>query len=49
MNAAPASLLVRRVPAFVRLRHYHKAWLRGDVLAAITLATYLLPASGEIR
>jgi len=27
------------------LRSYDKTWLRGDIIAAITLAAYLLPAA----
>src|SRR5207245_7507 len=33
------------LPALSWLRTYDKAWLRGDFLAAITLAAYLLPAA----
>jgi SulP family sulfate permease len=36
---------VRWIPALGWLRHYDKAWLRGDLFAAITLAAYLLPAA----
>jgi len=32
------------LPALKWLRTYDKSWLRGDVVAAITLAAYLLPA-----
>jgi high affinity sulfate transporter 1 len=32
------------VPAARWLRNYDKSWLRGDLVAAITLAAYLLPA-----
>jgi high affinity sulfate transporter 1 len=32
------------VPALNWLRQYDKSWLRGDVVAGITLAAYLLPA-----
>jgi sulfate permease, SulP family len=38
------SPLARWVPAVGWLRGYDKAWLRGDVVAGITLAAYLLPA-----
>lgn len=34
----------RWVPALGWLRGYQRGWLRGDVLAGITLAAYLLPA-----
>src|SRR6187551_1017315 len=32
------------VPALTWLRNYDRSWLRGDLIAAITLAAYLLPA-----
>ena len=32
------------IPALTWLRGYNMGWLRGDILAAITLAAYLLPA-----
>jgi len=37
--------LLRWIPALTWLRAYDRSWLRGDVLAAITLAAYLLPAA----
>src|SRR4029434_410634 len=37
--------LVRWIPALTWLRAYDRSWLRGDVLAGITLAAYLLPAA----
>jgi sulfate permease, SulP family len=42
-NAKPLKL-GRWLPAMVWLRSYKKTWLRGDVVAGITLAAYLLPA-----
>ena len=33
-----------RLPVFDWLRNYDRTWLRGDVVAGITLAAYLLPA-----
>jgi high affinity sulfate transporter 1 len=33
------------LPALQWLRHYDKSWLRGDIIASITLAAYLLPAA----
>jgi SulP family sulfate permease len=33
------------MPALDWLRQYEMSWLRGDVLAAVTLAAYLLPAA----
>src|SRR6266566_410550 len=38
------SLLARWVPALGWLRSYDKTWLRGDIVAGITLGAYLLPA-----
>ena len=38
-------LLPRWIPALTWLRAYNGSWLRGDVLAGITLAAYLLPAA----
>src|SRR4029453_10678692 len=37
--------LFRSIPAFTWLRAYDRSWLRGDALAGITLAAYLLPAA----
>jgi SulP family sulfate permease len=37
--------LARWIPALSWLRSYNLSWLRGDVLAGITLAAYLLPAA----
>ncbi len=39
------------MPGIDRLRHYQRPWLRGDVLAGITVAAYLVPqcmAYGEL-
>jgi SulP family sulfate permease len=33
------------VPALAWLRTYDKSWLRGDLIAGITLAAYLIPAA----
>jgi sulfate permease, SulP family len=50
MPAAPPNSLPRRIslaqwiPALAWLRTYDRSWLRGDVMAAITLAAYLLPS-----
>jgi sulfate permease, SulP family len=30
-------------PGLVGLRHYQRAWLRGDLLAGVTVAAYLIP------
>src|SRR5438309_4351874 len=37
--------LARWIPALAWLRAYDRTWLRGDVLAGVTLAAYLLPAA----
>src|SRR5437773_7941850 len=37
--------LARWIPAFTWLRAYDRSWVRGDVLAGVTLAAYLLPAA----
>jgi SulP family sulfate permease len=37
--------LLRSIPALTWLRAYNGSWLRGDILAGITLAAYLLPAA----
>src|SRR6185436_12367501 len=38
------SRLSRWLPVAAWLGNYDKSWLRGDVVASITLAAYLLPA-----
>ena len=35
--------LARTLPGLEVLRHYDRAWLRGDVFAGITVAAYLVP------
>ncbi len=42
---ARARPLARWFPALDWLRGYNRTWLRGDIVAGITLAAYLLPAS----
>src|SRR4026209_66773 len=37
--------LARSIPALTWLRAYDRSWLRSDLLAAVTLAAYLLPAA----
>ena len=37
--------LAQWIPALTWLRAYDRTWLRGDVVAGITLAAYLLPAA----
>jgi high affinity sulfate transporter 1 len=41
-NSEPA--LARWFPALGWLRSYDRSWLRGDVVAGVTLAAYLLPS-----
>ena len=44
-NVSPKSpSLSRWLPALGWLRDYNKGWLRGDIVAGITLGAYLLPA-----
>ena len=33
----------RLLPGLWRLRHYQRGWLRGDVIAGVTVAAYLVP------
>jgi sulfate permease, SulP family len=43
--------LRRLTPSLDRLLHYQRGWLRGDVLAGVTVAAYLVPqcmAYGEL-
>ncbi len=42
-RSAPA--ITRWIPAFRWLGCYDRAWFRGDAVAGITLAAYLLPAA----
>ena len=44
-NALSTAGWARWIPACGWLRSYQPGWLRGDVVAAITLAAYLLPAA----
>ncbi|MEB3323154.1 MAG: sulfate permease [Synechococcaceae cyanobacterium] len=53
MSAATAGAEGRRplLPGWSRLRRYRGEWLRGDVLAGVTVAAYLIPqclAYGEL-
>ncbi|MCU0265776.1 MAG: SulP family inorganic anion transporter, partial [Actinomycetia bacterium] len=41
--AASDLLPDRAVPGFRQLRRYQRAWLRGDVLAGVTVAAYAVP------
>jgi sulfate permease, SulP family len=40
---APASLIQRYLPGVAVLRGYSRSWLRGDLLAGVTVAAYLIP------
>ena len=42
-RSAARDLLGRLTPGLDRLRHYDRGWLRGDVLAGVTVAAYLVP------
>ncbi|WP_236794267.1 SulP family inorganic anion transporter [Amycolatopsis sp. GM8] len=39
----PSRLLDRAVPGIAQFRGYRRTWVRGDVLAGITVAAYLVP------
>lgn len=43
MEAEPAPRWARHAPGLYVLRHYDRSWLRGDLLAGITVAAYLIP------
>ncbi len=43
-SPSPAAALARHIPAIGWLRGYQFAWLRGDIVAGITLCAYLMPA-----
>jgi high affinity sulfate transporter 1 len=40
----PATGLAKYMPALYWLRNYDRAWFRGDFVAGVTLAAYLIPA-----
>ena len=40
---SPASLTRRYLPGIWVLRGYQRTWLRGDLLAGVTVAAYLVP------
>ena len=44
MESPQLPFLTRLIPAFGWLRSYDAKWLRGDLVAGLTLAAYLLPA-----
>lgn len=35
--------LARQLPGLAVLRSYERSWLRGDLLAGVTVAAYLVP------
>lgn len=39
----PRPVLERALPGYVVLRRYQRSWLRGDLLAGVTVAAYLIP------
>ncbi|MGE3310264.1 MAG: hypothetical protein AB7O66_09875 [Limisphaerales bacterium] len=44
-DATPGSALsALSAPALAWLRSYEKSWIRGDLIAGVTLAAYLVPA-----
>src|SRR5437899_1909214 len=45
MNQQESSIWSSLFPPLQWLRCYQRTWLRGDVIAGITLAAYLLPAA----
>src|SRR3954462_8618981 len=42
-GARGSEALRRRMPSLQRVRHYERGWLRGDLLAGVTVAAYLIP------
>src|SRR5215468_6691569 len=45
MNQERHSIWKSLLPPFQWLGDYQQAWLRGDIVAGITLAAYVLPAA----
>ncbi|GAB2866316.1 SulP family inorganic anion transporter [Nocardioides pacificus] len=43
MGTGPAGGILRFLPGVAQARDYERGWLRGDVLAGITVASYLVP------
>ena len=48
MSTQPSSSRVARraerlLPGLYQIRHYERSWLRGDVVAGVTVAAYLVP------
>ena len=42
-SGGPTSWLVRRLPIVGWLRSYRRAWLRGDLIAGVTVAALIVP------
>ena len=42
-SKAPDHWAARWLPSLYRVVHYERSWLRGDLLAGVTVAAYLLP------
>src|SRR3954463_13144903 len=45
INRASPRMLERFAPGLHTLLNYRGAWLRGDLMAGVTLAAYLIPAA----
>ncbi|WP_345204354.1 SulP family inorganic anion transporter [Fodinibacter luteus] len=43
LNVRRRPTVATTFPGIVALRHYERGWLRGDVLAGVTVAAYLIP------
>ena len=43
LNARRRPTVATTVPGLLSLRHYDRGWLRGDLLAGVTVAAYLIP------
>ena len=43
LSARRRPTFARTFPGLVTLRHYERGWLRGDLLAGVTVAAYLIP------
>src|SRR6187200_1836928 len=42
-SGGPTSWFVRRLPIVGWLRSYHRGWLRGDLIAGVTVAALIVP------
>ena len=43
LSERPRPTIATTFPGLLTLRHYERGWLRGDVLAGVTVAAYLIP------